>query len=508
MNRWGVMLLLAIGVALALRLPELDRRPMHNDEAVNAVKFGELWERGAYQYDPHEYHGPTLHYLTAGFLRLTGAPEFQQLSEIRLRLFTVLIGVLLVAAVWLLRDGLGQPGTVAAAGFTAVSPALVFYSRYWIHEGLLVLFTFLTIAALWRWWRQPSWFWATLAGVAGGLMWATKETFVFNLFAAGVGLALSYVWGRRVAGASIGKKIPVAQLAWAAGLGVAVAAALFTSFGRNPAGWLDSFRTYLPWFSRAAGETPHLQPWWFYLERMFWFQRGTGPLWTEGLILLLALVGAGAAFRRKVSLAGDARLVRFLTGYTVALTILYALIPYKTPWCMLGFLHGFILLAGVGVGVVWQWARTVPVRLGLVTLLLALGLIQLGWQAWQASQKFSSARTNPWVYSQTSLDLLTLVEEVRAIAATGQGAATEIHVVTQGGDYWPLPWYLRGFKRVGYWEAMPEQTSAAVLITSAGMAMPTNGPSTHVAAGYFQLRPQVFLELHVERGLWEAHLKQ
>jgi len=344
--------------------------------------------------------------------------------------------------------------------------------------------------------------------VMGALMFATKETFVFNFVAAGVGVGLNFVWGGRVAGASIGKKLPLGQLAWAAGLGVVGAAALFTSFGSNPAGLLDSVRTYLPWFARAAGETPHQHPWWFYLERMFWFQRDTGPLWTEGLILLLALVGAVGAFRRNVSLAGDVRLVRFLTGYTLALTIIYALIPYKTPWCMLGFLHGFILLAGVGVGVVWQWARPVPVRLGLVTLLLGLGMTQLGWQAWQASFKFSSARTNPWVYAQTSPDLLTLVEEVQAVVAAGQGEATEIHVVTKGGDCWPLPWYLRGFKRVGYWEAMPEIAPAPILITSAGMNLPTNAAPTQIAAGYFQLRPQVFLELHVERGLWEAYLKR
>ncbi len=39
---------------------------------------------------------------------------------------------------------------------------------------------------------------------------------------------------------------------------------------------------------------------------------------------------------------------RFLAFYTLVLTGLYAIIPYKTPWCMLSFLDGMILLAGVG----------------------------------------------------------------------------------------------------------------------------------------------------------------
>jgi hypothetical protein len=37
MNRWSALaLLLAIAAALALRVPRLDTRPLHNDEAVNA----------------------------------------------------------------------------------------------------------------------------------------------------------------------------------------------------------------------------------------------------------------------------------------------------------------------------------------------------------------------------------------------------------------------------------------------------------------------------------------
>jgi len=59
-----VLILAATIVALALRLPRLALRPMHGDEAVHADKFGDLLESGVYAYDPNEYHGPTLNYLT------------------------------------------------------------------------------------------------------------------------------------------------------------------------------------------------------------------------------------------------------------------------------------------------------------------------------------------------------------------------------------------------------------------------------------------------------------
>ena len=51
-------------LALALRLPRLAQRPMHTDEAVHAIKFGQLLENNDYRYDHFEYHGPTLNYFT------------------------------------------------------------------------------------------------------------------------------------------------------------------------------------------------------------------------------------------------------------------------------------------------------------------------------------------------------------------------------------------------------------------------------------------------------------
>src|SRR5579864_1809499 len=134
MNRATITaLVLAAALALALRLPRLDHRPMHNDEAVNAIKFGQLWEKGSYKYDPNEHHGPTLYYATLLLGRLTGAPDFDHYSENRLRLVTVLFGLGLVLVVPLLSDGLGRQGVNWAILFAVVSPAMIFYSRYYIH---------------------------------------------------------------------------------------------------------------------------------------------------------------------------------------------------------------------------------------------------------------------------------------------------------------------------------------------------------------------------------------
>jgi uncharacterized protein (TIGR03663 family) len=120
--------------ALALRLPQLKRRPMHGDEAVHADKFGQLLENSYYHYNPSEYHGPTLNYFTLVPAWLSGAHDYKDVSEFTLRIVPVLFGVLLVLLLLLLTDGLGGPAACLAAVFTAVSPAFVFYSRYYIPE--------------------------------------------------------------------------------------------------------------------------------------------------------------------------------------------------------------------------------------------------------------------------------------------------------------------------------------------------------------------------------------
>ena len=138
-------LLLAVGVALALRCPALKQRPMHNDEAVNAIKFRALWEEGIYRFDPTEHHGPTLHYLTLLWGKMIGVKSFLEFDESLLRGLIVVAGVGTILALLLVYDGLGGKTVVCAAMLTAISPAMVFYSRYYIHEMLLVLFTFFAL---------------------------------------------------------------------------------------------------------------------------------------------------------------------------------------------------------------------------------------------------------------------------------------------------------------------------------------------------------------------------
>ncbi len=107
---FAVLWLLAIAVAVAIRMPRLGLRPMHADEAVQAARFRDLWLNGDYLYDPTEYHGPTLIYATLPSVMVGGAATFADTSEATYRAVPVAFGVGLLFLFWLLRDALGRAG--------------------------------------------------------------------------------------------------------------------------------------------------------------------------------------------------------------------------------------------------------------------------------------------------------------------------------------------------------------------------------------------------------------
>lgn len=507
MNRWSALALLtALAGALALRVPHLDRRPLHNDEAVNAFKSAELWQQGRYAYDPEEYHGPTLHYATVPFFRLSGARNADELADATLRLAPVVFGIGLILLLPLLADGLGRPAAAWAGLFTAVSPAMVFYSRYFIHEMLLVFFTGLTLGAGWRYARARSPGWAALAGAGVGLMFATKETFVLALAAMGLSAA-AVVMGSAPRGTGLralasnwnGRHAAIALsavfLVWLL---------FFSSFFTHFAGLADSVRTYLPWLKRAGGESPHRHPWYFYLERLAWFHPARGPVWSEGAIVALAVVGAA------VSMApGRPRLQRFLALYTILLTGIYSAISYKTPWCLLSFFHGMILLAGVGAAALVEWARSRPARTVAAGLILGLAA-QLSRQAWRSSFVYVADRRNPYVYAQTVPDLMNLVQRTEGLARVAPGGRdTIVKVIAPDNDYWPLPWYLRRFKHTGWYDRPPDDPFASIVVVASKLDARLDERSDHkwVMVGLTEFRPGKFFEQYVELGLWTRYVE-
>jgi uncharacterized protein (TIGR03663 family) len=496
----GVCLLAVAAGALAIRLPRLALRPMHPDEANQAYKTGVLLEQGVYAYDAEAHHGPTLYYLTLPSLWAGSVKSFAQSDEFSYRVVPALFGVGVVLLLLAIGPGLGWPAAVVAGALAAISPAMVYYSRDYMQEPLLVFFTFGAIVAAWRYARSGSVAWAAAAGAMLGLMHATKETWVLAAVAMIVGLGLTLLWTRVCDQRSpdIRGHLRLRPLAWGAAAFVLAAGVLYSSFGTNWQGPWDSIVAYGSYIHTAA-EPIHVHPWHYYLSLLVWNHPATGFTWSEGLIVGLAAVGAVAA------MAG-----RGVGGAHLPLAILYSAIPYKTPWCVLSVLQAMTLLAGVGAVALVRAARWLPLRMAVVMVLAAL-VVQLAWQSYFLNFRLYADQRNPYVYAHTSADVLKLEALVdRLAAASPKGRDLLIQVITPGNS-WPLPWYLRKFPQVGYWQEVPPapySADADVVIT-----WPDYEPTLDRALSrsynkqaIFGLRHGVPVAVYVDEGLWQAFL--
>jgi len=296
----AIILLIAV-VGSVFRLQDLAERPMHGDEAVNAAKLGETIEGRGYEYDPHEYHGPTLNYLTLIPAWIGGDGSYAGLSEFILRVVPVFFGTLLVLLLLPIGDGLGRVASIFAALFMAVSPAMVFYSRYFIHEMLLVCFTAGVIVCGYRYLKRPAMLWALLAGVCLGLMHATKETFIIALGSMGAAL-LVMLYARWRTGQWVNdiKRVKPVHCAVMLLAAAVVSVTFFSSFFSNAKGVVDSVLTYSTYLDRAGQTGLHEHPWHYYLGLLGHYQFDDGPVFSELIILLLALVGLGFTVRGSV----------------------------------------------------------------------------------------------------------------------------------------------------------------------------------------------------------------
>lgn len=509
--------LAAILLAAALRLPGLALRPMHADEAVHADKFGILLEGGGYAYDPSEYHGPTLYYLTLPSAWLQGARRYVEIDEVTLRAVPAALGVALVAAHVGAGAFLGTAGAAVAALLVAISPAMVFYSRYYIHETPLVLFSFGVLLAACRYLRRPGAAPALLTGACVGLMHATKETAPLALGSMLLALALTLLVDRwrgqalpKVSSVVRGRDALLALLA-----AVLVSSLLFSSFLGHPRGIVDSVRAYGVYLDRASAASWHFHPWDYYLRLLIHFPAEGAPLWTEGLILVLAVVGGAAGWSAKGVPGADSRVLRFLGFYTLLMLFLYSAIPYKTPWCLLGFLHGMLLLSGAGAVFLVRASRGGAMR-ALVGVLLLSAAAHLGWQAFSGSFRFASDPRNPYVYAQTGTDVFEIVGRLKDLArAHPDGFSMPVQIISRE-NLWPLPWYLRGFSRVEWWNGVSrEAPNAPVIVVTPDMEealaeklydLPPPG-ERELYMSLFErpvhLRPRVELRGYATRTLWD-----
>ena len=236
------------------------------------------------------------------------------------------------------------------------------------------------------------------------------------------------------------------------------AALLYSSFGTNLAGLRDAFTVYaqaITRFGADAAPTGHEKPWWYYLRIFGWYREG-GLVWHQAAFSTLAVAGVFVAFGRK------SRFLRGAALYTLAIVATFSCFAYKTPWHVVHFVPGMSVLAA---GTLITIAR---LRTGwLVALAFALiTTATLYQQTGRAVFLRPADQRNPYAYVHSSADVLKY--RALAEAAAARSPTQPIRVISE--EYWPLPWYLRGIPRVGFYPTPPEDCDGALVIVSASQA--------------------------------------
>jgi len=425
---------------------------MHTDEAVNAYIVGQLLAGEPFVYDPHDRHGPALAALALPLVRAQGAETFPDLTEQELRLAPALAGSVTILLFGAAVELFGFAPCLIAALLFASAPLPVYYDRFFIHEPLFVTATFGVILSGWRACNGRSAGRAALAGACAALMLAGKETAVLHFFALAAAAAVFRFWNLRGEPFAAGPRTKAVFAAVVSFL--LLSGMLFTWFGRN---WkaLAALLQAVPDFLARAGGEGHQKPFWYYGQLL------TGG-WSGAMLLALAGIGIFQAIRKR-----DASPYAFLAHYALILVVLYSLIPYKTPWLALNFWLPITLFAAAAAVSLWRTTARRFTPRAAIPVFCILGALAAAAIAGDTRQRVfihPSDETNPYAYAQTSEDLAGLPAEIDELARRGTIKSPRIAVIAS--DPWPLPWYLRHYSQVGFWQPGQQAGDADFYVTS------------------------------------------
>ena len=499
-HAWLIAMIAILAIAALLRFYDLDLVPLHHDEGVNGNFLNRLVREGRYRYDPENYHGPTLYYFAALFprvLRLIFGVQAQNsygLTTTAIRFIPAIFGVATVWLVFSLRKNLGTIGTLAAAFLLAISPGAVYLSRYFIHEMHFVFFTFAMVVGVLKFYEHASASYLFAAAASVALLFATKETAILSVIVVLLAYLVTRIYWRlwmpadnapqrkkqrRQAGQfslseRVGGSSKLAILVFlAVVLFVAINVIFYSSFFSNWKGVGDSYRTFQYW--AKTGSKDHLHPFMTY----FWWL-----LLQESPLLALGALGALVSLIKPVG-----RFALFCGAWAFGLITAYSLIKYKTPWLSLNFVVPLALSSGAAIEWLYrelqEWQLEKRARLAAVAVVLVVCLSVLpgtvraltqrqlhlktfvpGYQAFDLNFRNydNDNRYYVYVYAHTRRETLQLLEEIDRIAQrTHHGHQAGITIVAP--DYWPLPWYLRDYSRVGYFGRMVTSNEPIIIAT-------------------------------------------
>ena len=417
-----------------LRLFALDLKLLHHDEAIHAWFAYELITKGTYVYDPM-YHGPFLYYVTAGMYYIFGQ------SDLVARILPALFGAAIIPLVYAIyRIGyLDRRQTLIAGLFIAISPNLVYFSRFLRHDIFQLFFTVLVLVALLYYLDKGKLRYALIAGAAiGGGMTLKEDMPIFLIVLAT--FAVYLLWKKHVRLPPTWKRDLL--LGIIVTLGVMVL--FYSSFGAHfeiiETGWIKAYNHWVAMHGmcRICG------PWFFYILLFLLY---------EVPIFFLAIFGMAQFLDRHNPVPGWIEKVKGFSNRKEVRTFEIDDIcigDRNVPWdkrelfflfCIYWLLVSLAAYAYIGEKVPWlivhQLLPMIFVSVYLMTkkktLIALAGCVFLIMMTWHVA--FVPADINePIVQVQNSEDMREVMKLIDASDT----------VVIASKDYWPLPWYYRG----------------------------------------------------------------
>ncbi len=398
-----------------------------------------------------------------------------------MRLSSVLAGTVSILLFGAAAELFGFVPCLIAALLFATASLPLYYDRYFIHESLFVAATFGWILSGWRACQKNSLTHSALAGACAALMLACKETAILHFFAMAAAAFAFRAWNLR------GTKLSHIRLRnlvlVAAAIFALAGVLLFTWFGRNWSSLSALLQAVPHLFARAGGEG-HQKPAWYYGQLL-------AGGWSGAMLSALAGIGFFLTVRKR-----DRSAYGLLAFYCVLIAGIYSLIPYKTPWLALNMWLPLTLFAGKGVQ---SLGRIAANRLSLGTAIPSaaiLGLLALAFIAYDTRQRVflhPADESNPYAYAHTSEDLLGLPADIDDLARRNGLFSPRIAVIAS--DPWPLPWYLRHYSQVGFWQPGQQVGEADFYVTSTEAAGQYADQLRDFRPDFFGARPGVLILL-------------
>jgi uncharacterized protein (TIGR03663 family) len=207
---WGIILLGAI-----LRFWQLGAKPLHHDESLHAYFSLQLlhnlqnWSScfdpavSCYRYNPllhgpFQFHAIALVYQISQWL---GAPD-NGVNTTTVRIAAALLGTVIIGLPYFLRDYIGKAGALLASFLLAVSPSMVYFSRFAREDIYMACFTLLLVVATARYIRTRKMRWIVIGAAAFSLSYATSEATFLTIAVFGSFLGALLMW-------ELGKKWPL-----------------------------------------------------------------------------------------------------------------------------------------------------------------------------------------------------------------------------------------------------------------------------------------------------------